>query len=311
MKVLLFTHAQDIDGMGSVIVGKEAFSDLTYVPCKTFEIDSNFQKYVDDLSIYNYDLIFVTDLCLHEPLLTTINEDNVLKNKVLVLDHHKTEIKNAKYDFVNVILECSKGPSSGTQLFYDYLVTNKYLEPRPVLDELVEWTRQYDTWDWEKLNNYSARNLHLLFEQIGYDRYIEIISEIVKNKDSIILGEEELKIVKDYEDKFKRDSEEILNNMIVYPVTIDGKEYRVGYVFTEYKYRNDFSSILKENNPNDIDIIGMFFPNMDVVSYRGAKDVDVSVVPTYFGGKGHKGAGTNPINNELFQTVLEVVKFNK
>ena len=39
MKVLLFTHEQDIDGMGSVLIGKKAFSELDYVPCKTFEID--------------------------------------------------------------------------------------------------------------------------------------------------------------------------------------------------------------------------------------------------------------------------------
>ena len=168
MKVLLFTHEQDIDGMGSALLGLEAFEDFTYVPSKTFEIDANFKKYLDDSSIYEYDLIFVTDLCLHEPILTKINEDEVLRNKVLVLDHHKTEMKNAKYDFVNVILECEKGPTSGTYLFYDYLIKNNYLNRRNSLDELVEWTRQYDTWDWVNYDNYKARNLHLLFEQIGH-----------------------------------------------------------------------------------------------------------------------------------------------
>jgi len=42
MKVLLFTHEQDIDGMGSVVIGKIAFQKLDYVPCKTFEIDKQF-----------------------------------------------------------------------------------------------------------------------------------------------------------------------------------------------------------------------------------------------------------------------------
>ena len=118
MKVLLFTHEQDIDGIGSVIIGKKVFKDLEYIPCKTFEIDKQFQKYLDNKTIYNYDLIFVTDLCLHEPILSIIDKDNKLKNKIIVLDHHKTEIANAKYDFVNVILECNKGPTSGTYLFY-------------------------------------------------------------------------------------------------------------------------------------------------------------------------------------------------
>lgn len=311
MKVLLFTHEQDIDGMGSVVIGKIAFPNLTYVPCKTFEIDSNFKKYLDDKSIYDYDLIFVTDLCLHEPILSIINEDKILRNKVLVLDHHKTEIGNAKYDFVNVIIECSQGLSSGTYLFYEYLLKNNYLESRPVLDELVEWTRQYDTWDWVKYDNKKARMLHLLFEQIGYKRYIEIISNIVKNNNSIVFANEELEIINDWENKFKSDSSKILSKMIVYPVTVDNIVYKVGYIYTEYKYRNDFSELIRLNNINDIDLVGMFFPNMDVVSYRGVKDVDVSIVPTYFGGKGHKGAGTNPINNEKFKEVLKVVKFEE
>lgn len=309
MKVLLFTHEQDIDGIGSVVIGQVAFQELDYVPCKTFEIDKQFQSYIDNKRIYEYDLIFVTDLCLHEPILSEINNNSNLKNKVLVLDHHKTEIANAKYDFVNIILECDKGPTSGTYLFYEYLVSNNYLKSIPALEELTELTRQYDTWDWVKYNNQKARMLHLLFEQVCYKEYIKIMSRIVANNNSIIFSADEMNIINDWEVKFKADSAKILDNMIVYPVSIDNAEYKVGYIYTEYKYRNDLPELIKRNNINDIDLIGMFFPNMDVVSYRGVKDVDVSVVPTYFGGKGHKGAGTNPINNERFKEVLKVVKF--
>ena len=311
MKVLLFTHEQDIDGMGSVVVGQVAFDELEYVPCKTFEIDNQFKSYLDNKKIYDYDLVFVTDLCLHEPILSIINNDEVLKDKVLVLDHHKTEIINAKYDFVNIILECSKGPSSGTYLFYEYLINNNYLKQIPVLDELVELTRQYDTWDWAKYNNQKARMLHLLFEEIGYKKYIEIMSGIVSKNDSIIFSEDEMKIINNWEDNFKKDSAKILENMIVYPVTIDNIDYRVGYIYTQYKYRNEFSELIIKNNVNDIDLVGMFFPNMNVVSYRGVKKMDVSIVPTYFGGKGHRGAGTNPIDNDEFKKVLKKVKFEQ
>ena len=262
-----------------------------------------------DFDINNYDLIFVTDLCLHEPILSIINNDNILKNKVLVLDHHKTEIANAKYDFVNVILECSKGPTSGTYLFYEYLIKNNYLTKTPALEELTELTRQYDTWDWVKHNNQKARMLHLLFEQIGYQKYIEIITNIVTNNNSIIFSSNEINIINEWEELFKLESTKILEDMIVYPVTIDNIEYKVGYIYTKYKYRNDFPELIKNNNINNIDLIGMFFPNMDVVSYRGVKDIDVSIIPTYFGGKGHKGSGTNPINNDKFKKVLTKVKF--
>lgn len=310
MKVLLFTHEQDIDGMGSAILGKLAFKDFTYVPCKTFEIDLQFKKYLDNKTIYDYDLIFVTDLCLHEPILTEIKNDKELKQKVLVLDHHKTEIKNAKYDFVNVILECDKGPTSGTYLFYEYLLKNNYIKERNILNELSELTRQYDTWDWVKYNNQKARMLHLLFEQIGHEKYVEIISKIIESSNVIVFSQNELDIINDWENKFKEESKNILEKMIVYPVKVDNTTYKVGYIYTPYKYRNDFSELIAKNNINDIDIVGMFFPNMDVVSYRGVKPMlDISIVPTYFGGKGHRGAGTNPINNEKFKEVLEVVNF--
>ena len=310
MKVLLFTHEQDIDGIGSAILGKIAFSDFCYVPCKTFEIDSNFKKYLDDKTIYNYDIVFVTDLCLHEPILSIINDDPILKNKVLVLDHHKTEKSNDRYDFVNIILECSKGPTSGTYLFFEYLIKNRYLERTEILEELVELTRQYDTWDWVKYNNEKARMLHLLFEQVGYKKYIEIIENIISNNSTIVFSNDEMEIINDWENKFKQDSQKILEGMIVYPVIINNVEYKIGYMYTEYKYRNDLNELIKQNNVYDIDLIGMLFPNMDVVSYRGVKDMDVSIVPTYFGGKGHKGAGTNPTNNEKFSKVLSKLKFN-
>lgn len=309
MKVLLFTHEQDIDGIGSVLLAKKAFKDLTYVPSKTFEIDEQVKKYIDNNKIYEYDKIFVTDLCIHEPLLTIINEDEKLKNKFIVLDHHKTEIKSAKYDFVNIILECEKGQTSGTYLFYEYLVKNEYLKRENIYEELVELTRQYDTWEWEKYNNQKARQLHLLFEQIGYEKYIEIMTKIIENNNEIIFSQNELEIINDWEETFKKESKNILENMVVYDIEIENRNYKVGYIYTPYKYRNDFSSILQKDNKNDIDLVGMFFPNMNVVSYRGVKKVDVSVVPTYFGGKGHKGAGTNPIDNEKFKEVLKIVNF--
>lgn len=38
----------------------------------------------------------------------------------------------------------------------------------------------------------------------------------------------------------------------------------------------------------------------ETVSYRAVKDVDVSKIAVYFGGKGHKAAATNLQENEKF-----------
>lgn len=92
MKVLLFTHSQDIDGIGCIVLAKKAFSrdELTYMPCKTFEITSKVNELYQRKELLEFDLIFVTDLCIKEPLLSLINNDENIKGKFRVLDHHKT-----------------------------------------------------------------------------------------------------------------------------------------------------------------------------------------------------------------------------
>ena len=65
MKVL-FTHKQDIYGIGCAILAKQAFSNLDIVPCKTFEITEKVSEYIENSSIYNQEQIFFTDLCIKE-----------------------------------------------------------------------------------------------------------------------------------------------------------------------------------------------------------------------------------------------------
>lgn len=308
MKVLLFTHEQDIDGMGCVIIGKEAFKDLVYIPCKTFEITDKVNEYVTSKEIYEYDMIFVTDLCIKEPLLSYIDKDEILRSKLQVLDHHKSEIDegNDKYEFVSIIVENDKGKASGTSLFYDYLINNEYLKRNDTLDELVELTRQYDTWEWKKYNNYKARKLHVLFENLGYSKYLEIVSRMVKDNRGIIFNDEEENVINKFNDNLKRDVNNILNDMKIYNLSIDGTNYRIGYVKIPYKYRNDMNEEVMKNNINNIDLIGMIMTDTDTVSYRLVHDVDASIVAVYFGGKGHKAASTNLQSNEKFKDVLNL-----
>lgn len=302
MKVLLFTHSQDIDGMGCAVIANKAFSDYTLVPTKTFEITHNVSDYIDSGEIYNYTHVFVTDLCIKEPLLGVIDKNEELKKRIVVLDHHKTEILegNDKYSFVNVIVERDGIKESGTSLFYKYLIENNMLKPTSFLDELVEWTRQYDVYDWVKTNNQNARYLHILFENLGYQRYLEIINKKQENNDSIIYDDEDMSVIKKYFLDLEEAAKDALENMKVVELTINDVLYRVGYVTCLYRYRNDLNEFVKDNNVNDIDCIGMIMTDIDSVSYRGVKDVDVSIIGNYYGGKGHKGAASNSKKNELF-----------
>ena len=306
MKVLLFTHSQDIDGMGCAVLGHQAFTDITVVPTKTFEITSNVKAYIDDNRIASYDLVFVTDLCIKEPVLKEIEENETLKSKIIILDHHKTEIEegNDKYDFVYITVEKNGRKESGTSLFYNYLLEKRYLKATTFLEELVEWTRQYDVWDWKKENNEKARYLHILFELLGYKKYVEIMNQKVKTEEHLTFSEEEMNLIHDFLKKVKEDIETCLKEMKVVVLNIKGCDYKVGYLKCPYKYRNDVNEIAIKNG-YDIDLVGMIVTEVGSVSYRQVKNVDVSIVATYFGGKGHFSAGSNPLTNEKFVQMLK------
>lgn len=308
MKVLLFTHGQDIDGIGSILLGKKAFEKLDYIPCDTFEITKKVEEKIKDKSIYQYDLVFVTDLCIKEPLLSQINKDLDLKNKILVLDHHKSEIEegNNKYEFVHIIVENESGKTSGTYLFYQYLIENNFLEKTKILDEFVEYTRQYDTWEWyTKYKNNEARKLHILMEELGYKKYLNIMEPILETNSKIIFSNEIEEIITNFDTVLNKELNGILNNIKIYSEEIDKIKYKIGFITIPYKYRNEFAEIITKNNIYDIDAIGMIMTNKDTVSYRKIKDVDVSKIAVYFGGKGHKSAATNPQNNQKFVKVLK------
>lgn len=306
MKVLLFTHSQDIDGIGCAILLSRAFSDYKVVPTKTFDITRNVKEYIDNKKIYDYDFIYVTDLCVKEPVLKQINDDEKLRNKILILDHHKTEIEegNDKYDFVNIIVEENNIKESATNLFYKYLVKNNYIKRTNILDQLVEYTRQYDTYDWKEINNQQARYLHILFENLGYKKYEEIINTKLNTEKEIKYNSSDMEVINNYFINLEKVAFNALNNMIVKKLNINDEIFTVGYVNCEYKYRNDLNEYVRKNNINDVDCIGMIMDDLPTVSYRCVKEIDVSKIGKYFGGKGHMGAATNTKDNELFKKLV-------
>ena len=70
MKVLVISHESDIDGMGSIVLGKMAFGNVDYVLASNVVIlENKFREYLENGSLYQYDRIFVTDLALNDPSL--------------------------------------------------------------------------------------------------------------------------------------------------------------------------------------------------------------------------------------------------
>lgn len=312
MKVLLFTHSQDIDGIGCIAIAKEAFSrdELTYVPCKTFDITSKVNEFYQRRELLEFDLIFVTDLCIKEPLLSLIDNDENIKGKFRVLDHHKTEIDegNNKYSFVDIIVDQNGVKECGTSLFYKYLIQNNFINPSPFFNDFTEVTRQYDVWDWKKNNNEKARELNIIFEELGIEKYLSII-ENMKKYNMVYFDEYCRKIIDLYNTNLYKELSKVFSTLKVTEIYIQNKKINIGFVDTLYKLRNEIPDFIKMKNVS-VDVIGMNILDGETISYRNInKDIDCAKIAEQFGGKGHKNAGSNPKANEKFKEFWKS-KFN-
>ena len=307
MKVLLFTHKNDIDGMGNAILAQLAFKEVDYELCGTFDLTSSVESYFEEDKIYQYDRIYVTDLCLEDPVLSKVAMDSKLEGKVLVFDHHKTftDPKYTSHKFVTVKIEDEKGLCCGTSLFYKHLVSEGLIDKdNKCISEFVELTRQHDTWEWRNIyNNEKSRELSILFDALGYDGYISLMTEKLRKEDIFEFDSME-RILIDNRKKQIALKCEYYKDKIIYREILGMK---AGIVFITYEYRNELAEYFRENK-FDMDFTMMIALDPGVVAYRSVREGKaVRPVAELFGGKGHDKAATNPITDEMVSKILEVL----
>lgn len=313
MKVLLFTHKSDIDGMGTAVLSKLAFDEVDYLLCETFNLQNEIAKYYDNGSIYNYDKIFVTDLWLEEPTLSKVAKDEQLNDKFFVFDHHKSALEGNfnKYPFTTIRISNEQGLCSGTSLFYEYLVTNSFIDStiRKIKD-FSELTRKYDTWEWKtKYNNEMPHELTLLFDSVGCDGYIKLMFEKLRNLANRDFQFNELERML-IDNKINQVQEKLSNYARkVYYREILG--LKAGIVFIDYEYRNDLAEYFRQHN-FDMDFAMLIALDYGTISYKNVKDnVNVRLIAEAMGGKGHDKAASSPISEEQKKELIKVLTIQK
>ena len=306
MRILIFSHKNDIDGMGSVVLSRLAFTQADYTLCETFDLNHKVSEAINTGKIHDYDRIFITDLCPDEEILKFISSDEKLKDKIRITDHHKTydNEKYTVYPFVNVKIRNEKGICCATSLFYEYLTENGLLKGNKAVDEFVELTRLHDTWEWKNIyNNEKARELAILFDALGTEGYINFMYNKLSTEKEFIFNELEKVLISNKKVVISDAIEGYLNN-IHHREILDMK---AGIVFINYEFRNELAEYLRENK-YDIDFVMMISPDRGVVSYRSIKPgVSVRKVAEFFGGKGHDAAATNPITAKQKELILNIL----
>lgn len=312
MKVLLFTHKSDIDGMGNVVLAKLAFDNVNYVLSETFNLQNEISKFYEDGSIYNYDMIFVTDLWLEEPTLTKVANDKKLQGKFFVFDHHESALLGDfnKYPFTTIRVSDKKGLCSGTSLFYEYLIEQGFLpKEENAIKEFSELTRKYDTWEWKtKYNDETPHELTLLFESVGCDGYIKLMVEKLQKKYPYFKFNELEKML------IENKKQQVLEKLKNYAAKVTYREimgYKAGIVFIDYEYRNDLAEYFRTQN-FDMDFVMLIALDYGTISYRSIKDnVNVRIIAEAMGGKGHDKAAGSPIREEQKEEIIRVLTRKK
>ncbi len=175
-KILIISHLADIDGMGSVILGKYYFKEFDYLLA-----DNNYDFNLEtDINANIYETIYICDLGFTDQNLQYCLNHPELACKIKHFDHHESEEEKNKYSFVNEVIKLDDHLTSATELFYTYLLTlpNSEFLKSTFFQKLVEAIRREDTWTFAEVNNTLGPNLATLHAYLGATFFIELLSSL-------------------------------------------------------------------------------------------------------------------------------------
>ena len=141
-KVLVFSHANDPDGLLSVMLAQLAFGEVDYKLTNNPQTD--ILEYISSKDILSeYDFIIITDIYPGRPVLEALPNAYWFDHKQNSLD--KIKQHNLSLPNSTIKLKVNGRPTSGSELFYLWLKANKLISSQPA--DFVEYIRQIDTWD--------------------------------------------------------------------------------------------------------------------------------------------------------------------
>ncbi len=299
-KICLITHIADADGAFPIILSKLVFQDFDVFSCEVSEVDMVLK---DVLSHHeDYEKIYIVDINMSEEMASVIEEDVTLKGKIMVFDHHASNIQLNKYSFIQVVDFKEGRKECGTTLFYEHLKKSFY---NPVLDKqnlvtMIELIREGDTYDFTDELKQTAFQFGSLYAIFGRERYIEHFYRSILEHDVFSFSEIEKTLIELEEEKTNQYIEEKLKRVKIAKIL----GVTVGIVFAEQR-RSLLGHAMAENLDIDIAIV----VNVDrSISYRADKEnVDINVLAKPYGGGGHKHAGGSPLPEDLQEKICAYI----
>lgn len=295
-KVLLISHIADMDGLGCVILAKIVFDKLDVILIEPDELNTKVEDILNNKLYNNYDKIFITDLGMHIETGKLIN-NSILKEKVIHLDHHQSNMEVSIYPWSTVISEINGFKPSGTSLFYDYLMENypdnKILKNNS-LKELVEGIRSNDTYQFKDTNNKLGYYLTQILARNGREQTIDAFYNriISGNKTHFKLTKDEIKIC----EEMQKELDEYLKWCDQSLIRMTFLGYKIGLSIST-KFRSSVGNLLSEKYKDELDFILIANYERESYSVRTVNDINVGNICKSLGGGGHEKAGGFPMTD--------------
>lgn len=298
--IKLFTHT-DLDGVGCAVLAKLAFQDEVEIEyCNYDEINKKVEDYVD----YSWDQkCHITDISISNELANKITENMLFGEQFYLFDHHPTALQLNKYRWCKVQVEnkITHMKTSATEMYYNWLVNEKYLKKHKRLDRFVEIVRDYDTYRWTELSDEGilCKQVNDLFYLYGREKFISWCVLKICCSNSFNLDDAD-KLLLDIKQKEIDDYVEEKDRQLF---TLPMCGWIVGFVFAE-KYFSELGNRLCKMHP-EIDFVVMI--DMDgTVSYRTIReDLDLGQIAKQFGGGGHPKAAGSQFSKEILLKTVE------
>ena len=303
-KIYLFTHT-DLDGIGCAVLAKYAFHDdvLQIEYCDNGEVDEKILRFLSDTTAKG--ICCITDISMSEKVAELIEADNGKRVEFHLLDHHPTAEFLNRYKWADVVKAHQNGMRTcGTELFYEWLIKNGYLEDKPEIRKFVNLVRDYDTWRWAELGEEGkiCKQVNDLFYLYGKDEFITQCLSQIKQKIFPYLTLENRAALKAEQKNVDHYVEE--KNETITAMKLQG--YDCGLVFAD-RYFSELGNRLAIMHP-ELDIIVMI--DMDgIISYRTVKEnINLGEFARAYGGGGHaKAAGSQFESQKVIKQIRQII----
>ena len=278
-RIKLFTDS-DLDGVSCSILATMIFGDnVDITHCTPKDVDNNITIFINSGEYEKFNKVFITDLVIKEQTGELI--DNVNKYKFRMLDHHRSNYVNSKYNWAIVRESYGNRKTCGTELFWLHLkdyyfdwTDERNFEKEKIVNEYVEYVRLWDTWDWTRTNEESgiyAKSLNTIFGIFGAKRFSKNIIHRLNNFSYEYISPGEYEIIEIEENKKKRYIAQKMSNVKI----LNLGEYKIGYVFAE-NYISELGNYMAKN-VKDIKYAAIINCDTSVVSLRAVEEANVNL----------------------------------